>query len=74
MKGETVMDFLKIIEDSTQETVKNMLNRKSNDKLDENLQNSIKENQILLDYSNNLLRSYHEELKKELAKQGIQIQ
>lgn len=68
------MDFLKIIEDSTQETVKNMLNRKSNDKLDENLQNSIKENQILLDYSNNLLRSYHEELKKELAKQGIQIQ
>lgn len=68
------MDFLKIIEDSTQKTVKNMLNRKSNDKLDENLQNSIKENQILLDYSNNLLRSYHEELKKELAKQGIQIQ
>ena len=67
------MDFSKIIEDSTKKTIENMLNRKSNDKLDENLQNSIKENQVLLDYSNNLLRSYHEELKEELAKQGIQI-
>ena len=68
------MDFSKIIDTAMKQTVQNMPNLKPNPKLDEEMQDIVHQNKLLQDYSHNLLRSYHEELKKELAKQGIEIQ
>lgn len=40
---------------------------------DISIADKLKQNELLMTYTNNLLTAYHEELRKELAKQGIKI-
>ena len=40
---------------------------------DDNLKDFVHQNKLLMIYSNILLETYHKELKKVLAKQGIDI-
>lgn len=65
------MDITKIINDSIDKSVK--------DVVDGNFQHpdisypASKQDQMLMNYSNTLLRTYHDELCKELAKHGINL-
>ena len=70
------MDFSKIISDSTYKSVTRIANGKFDNELkfdDPKLQETIQQNRFLMNYSAILLETYHEELRKELAAQGIQI-
>lgn len=40
---------------------------------DSSIADKVKQNELLMTYTNNLLTAYHEELRKELAEQGIKI-
>jgi hypothetical protein len=70
------MDISKIISDSIDEAVKDTLDGKFSaypeidDKAVANLSD---QNAMLMNYSNVLLSTYHEELRKVLAEQGITI-
>lgn len=40
---------------------------------DISIADKVKQNELLMTYTNNLLTAYHEELRKVLAEQGIKI-
>lgn len=70
------MDISKIISDSIDKVVKDSIDGKFKDHLtidDVSLDSMSKQDAILMNYSNVLLSTYHEELKKLLAEQGINI-
>lgn len=70
------MDFEKIIINSIDETVKSNLNKDDSNLpvLDnEHTMNLSKQDKFLMSYSNILLKNYHQELMKELAKSNVQI-
>jgi len=37
------------------------------------MESKIKENKLMIDYINNLITEYHQQLRKQLSKQGITI-
>lgn len=70
------MDFSKIINDSIDKSVRDVTSGKFKDELmfdDDKLKEESQQNQFLINYSNTLLETYHEELRKELANHGIHI-
>ena len=72
------MDISKIIDDTiykcTQDAVNGQFNSpyKSNDE-DNAVLDKAKQNEIIMNYCNSLLESYHKELSASLASQGIRI-
>lgn len=66
------MDIDKIINNSIDKSVKDVASGKFHNPNSSNP--DAKQNELLMNYSNTLLRTYHEELCKELAKHGIDIQ
>lgn len=70
------MNIDKIINDSVDKSVKNVANGKFKETFNfdnDDLEKSVQQNLLLMEYSITLLKTYHEELKKELAKHGIDI-
>ncbi len=69
------MDIEKIISVSIDKSIKDMVDKKSkeNNYPDKEMSSLIKQDELLMNYSNNLLIEYHKALKSELAKQGINI-
>ena len=70
------MDINKVIATSLDKSVKDITNGKIDEVLnldDEQLQKAVQQNQLLMNYSITLLKTYHEELRKELATHGIEI-
>lgn len=70
------MNIDKIISDSLDKSVKNVANENFKEEFNfdnGDLQKSSQQNQLLMNYSITLLRTYHEELTKELSKHGIDI-
>jgi hypothetical protein len=70
------MDISKIISDSIDEAVKDMLDGEFSafPKIDDkSVANLSDQNTMPMNYSNVLLSTYHEELRKILAEQGITI-
>lgn len=70
------MDIDKIITDSLDVAAKDAATGKLGTIYnldDKNLQEAALQNQLLMNYSITLLRTYHEELRKELATHGIEI-
>ena len=67
------MDINKVIATSLDNSVKDITNGKIDDLDDEQLQKAVQQNQLLMNYSITLLKTYHEELRKELATHGIEI-
>ena len=70
------MDINKVIATSLDKSVKDTTNGKIDEVLnldDEQLQKAVQQNQLLMNYSITLLKTYHEELRKELATHGIEI-
>ena len=61
------MDINKVIATSLDKSVKDI----TNGKIDEVL--NLDDEQLLMNYSITLLKTYHEELRKELATHGIEI-
>ena len=69
------MDINKIISDSLDKSTKDVIDKKfkENNYPDKGMSSLIKQNEFLMNYSNNLLIEYHKALKSELSKQGINI-
>lgn len=70
------MDIDKIITDSLDVAAKDAATGKLGTICnldDKNMQETAQQNQLLMNYSITLLRTYHEELRKELATHGIEI-
>ncbi len=70
------MDFSKIIDDSIEKSVKEIAGGKFSTELDfdnKELHDAVQQNQLLMDFSIMLLETYHTELQKILAEQGIHI-
>lgn len=70
------MNIDKIINDSIDKSVKDVANGRFKEafNFDNNdLQKSVQQDQLLMGYSITLLKTYHEELKQELSKHGIDI-
>lgn len=68
-KEHIIVDISKIINDSLDKSVKDVADGKF--KSPDISNSESKQDQMLINYSNILLRTYHEELCKELAKHGI---
>ena len=65
-----------VIATSLDKSVKDITNGKIDEVLnldDEQLQKAVQQNQLLMNYSITLLKTYHDELRKELATHGIEI-
>lgn len=60
------MDISKIINDSIDKSVKDVVDGKFK-------KPEVKQEEMLMNYSNILLETYHDELCKELAKHGINL-
>ena len=70
------MDFTNIINDSIDKAIDDLINKKITDvpRIGDKVVDSLtKENILLMNYSIKLLSTYHDELKKVLAEQGIII-
>lgn len=70
------MDISKIIDESRDKSVKDIVNGKFKDiaNIDVDVPTDlIEQNAMLMNYCDTLLKTYHEKLQKELAKHGIQI-
>lgn len=70
------MNLEKIIIDSIDKSAKDVVNGTFKNELrfdDNELLGNAQQNAFLMNYSAILLRTYHEELQKELAKHGIDI-
>lgn len=70
------MDISKVITTSLDKSVKDVVNGKIDETLnfdDAQLQKTVQQNKLLMNYSITLLKTYHEELRKELATHGIEI-
>lgn len=68
------MDFSELAFEASKRTISSF-GKESNLPVveDERLNDFIKQDRILMDYTRNLLELYHEELSKALAEQGIKI-
>lgn len=70
------MDFSKIAFEASKKVVNDISEGKKSDfpvVEDEKLNELVEQNKLLMDYGCHLLEIYHNELSKELAKQGIKI-
>lgn len=69
------MDISKIISDSIDKSIKQVVNGKFDSMITDNqhLEESVSQDAMLMNYSNTLLATYHKELKKELSKHSIEI-
>ena len=70
------MNISKIIENAMIASVEDIKNGKFQNNInfeDSEINELIKQNQLLMNYSAHLLESYHEELSKLLTEQGINV-
>lgn len=76
MKGGKIVDIDKIILYANDKSLNDIFDKKFKqdfDFKDKEFESLVKQNKLLINYFNTLLREYHNELKNELAKQGINI-
>ncbi len=69
------MDISKIVSDSIDKSVKQVVSGKFDDIITDNqyMNELAGQDAMLMNYANILLTTYHKELKKELSKHGIEI-
>jgi hypothetical protein len=71
-----MLDTSKIISNAVEESINGIVNKNPSELPNignQKYSDSIKQDELLMNYSNNLLNNYHNALKEELAKQGIII-
>ena len=76
LKGGEIVDIDKIILDANDKSLNDIFDKEFKqdfDFKDKEFESLVKQNKLLINYFNTLLREYHNELKNELAKQGINI-
>lgn len=72
------MDISKIIDDTTYKCIQDAANGKfknhfKSDDEDKTVLDKAKQNEVMMNYCNSLLKAYHKELSSSLASQGIHI-
>lgn len=70
------MDISKIVSDSLEKSLKQVADGKFDNSIvndDPSMSELARQDDMLMNYTNILLETYHTELKKELSKHGIEI-
>lgn len=70
------MNIEEIISNALDVSVKSIAEKRMaglTEKYDGSIADKVKQNELFMTYTNNLLTAYHEELRKVLAEQGIKI-